>query len=245
MRADCGATRVECEQTMAEMTPVWQARCLLRATRSASLATSIAGQPFASLVTPACAPDLSALLLLSDLSEHTRHLRADPRCALLVVGPAEGVNPQTAPRLTITGMAEPAPDPALKARWLAIHPYAALYADFTDFSLWQIRPRGGLLVGGFARATRLRLHELSPEPGAIAAVLAGEPEIIAHCNTDHADTLALLAGADGEWRMVGVDVDGCDLAQGDIVRRVAWPAPVDDAQGVRAALIRLAKAARG
>ena len=29
------------------------------------------GQPFASLVTPACAPDLSLLLLLSDLSEHT------------------------------------------------------------------------------------------------------------------------------------------------------------------------------
>jgi putative heme iron utilization protein len=64
--------------------PVWQARKLLRAARAGTLASSAQGQPFASLVTPACAPDLSVLLLLSDLSEHTRHLRADPRCSLLV-----------------------------------------------------------------------------------------------------------------------------------------------------------------
>ena len=81
--------------------PALEARRLLRAARSASLATSAKGQPFASLVTPACAPDLSVLLLLSSLSEHTRHLVADPRCSLLVSGPAAGANPQTAPRLTV------------------------------------------------------------------------------------------------------------------------------------------------
>ena len=86
----------------------------------------IDGQPFATLVTPASAAELSGLLLLSSLSEHTRHLRADPRCALLVVGTPESANPQTAPRVTLTGLAEPDPDPALKARWLAVHPYGAL-----------------------------------------------------------------------------------------------------------------------
>ncbi|MBN8900953.1 MAG: pyridoxamine 5'-phosphate oxidase family protein, partial [Rhodospirillales bacterium] len=69
---------------MSEITPAWQARRLLRAARSATLASSAEGQPFASLVTPATTADLGLLLLLSDLSEHTRHLRADPRCALLV-----------------------------------------------------------------------------------------------------------------------------------------------------------------
>ena len=64
----------------------WEARKLLRAARVGTLATSAQGQPFASLVTPACAPDLSLLLLLSDLSEHTRHLRAEPRCSVLVTG---------------------------------------------------------------------------------------------------------------------------------------------------------------
>src|ERR1700722_15849828 len=85
----------------------FQARKLLRAARSGTLATAAdGGQPFASLVTPACAPDLSLLLLLSNLSEHPRHLRAEPRCSILVCGTAEGANPQTAPRVTVTGIAE-------------------------------------------------------------------------------------------------------------------------------------------
>src|ERR1700689_5241080 len=108
----------------------FEARKLLRAARSATLATGAdGGQPFASLVTPACAPDLSLLLLLSNLSEHTRHLRAEPRCSVLVAGAPEAANPQTAPRVTVTGMAEMTDDPALKARYLAVHPYASLYAD--------------------------------------------------------------------------------------------------------------------
>src|SRR3984885_1584648 len=91
------------------------ARCLLRSARVGTLATSAKGQPFASLVTPACAPDLSLLLLLSGLSEHTRHLTADPRCSVLVVGVAETANPQTAPRLTVTGVAERVEVPELKS----------------------------------------------------------------------------------------------------------------------------------
>src|ERR1700684_1125366 len=106
----------------------FEARKLLRASRSGTLATAAdGGQPFASLVTPASAPDFSPLLLLSNLSEHTRHLRAEPRCSLLVCGAAEGANPQTAPRLTVTGIAETVTDPALKPRYLAVHPYASLY----------------------------------------------------------------------------------------------------------------------
>src|SRR5471030_3333634 len=109
--------------------PAFEARKLLRAARSGTLATAAdGGQPFASLVTPACAPDLSVLLLLSNLSEHTRHLRAEPRCSILVCGTAEGANPQTAPRVTVTGTAQIADDPGLKARYLAVHPYASLYA---------------------------------------------------------------------------------------------------------------------
>src|SRR5689334_25177922 len=117
----------------------WEARKLLRAAHVGTLATSSQGQPFASLVTPSCAPDLSLLLLLSDLSEHTRHLRAEPRCSVLVAGTPEDANPQTAPRVTIIGQAKRIVDPALKARYLAVHPYAGMYADFGDFSLWLIR----------------------------------------------------------------------------------------------------------
>ena len=226
----------------AEEAPAWAARKLLRAARSATLATSLAGQPFASLVTPATAPDLALLLLLSSLSEHTRHLRAEPRCSVLVVGAPAGANPQTAPRATITGLAEAIDDPALKARYLAVHPYAALYADFGDFALWRIRPMGGLFVGGFARAARLRLADLTPEPGAVAAIAAA-------AGGDHRALQRRSSRRDGAHRRragrVADGRGGCRWvrpgAGGEVVR-VAWSAPVADAGGVRAELVRLARA---
>jgi putative heme iron utilization protein len=223
----------------------FEARKLLRAARSGTLATAAdGGQPFASLVTPACAPDLSLLLLLSDLSEHTRHLRAEPRCSILVCGTAEGANPQTAPRVTVTGIAEMTDDPTLKARYLAVHPYASLYADFGDFHLWQARPMGALFVSGFARAVRLRQAELSPDPSAVAAIVAAEDGIIEHCNNDHPDALAAIAGEAGAWRMVTVDVDGADLAEAERVRRIDWSAPLGNPGGVRTELVRMTREAR-
>jgi putative heme iron utilization protein len=237
---------------MASDEGIREARMLIRGAMSATLSTAAAGQPFASLVTPAPAPDLSLLLWLSTLSEHTRHLAAEPRCALLFTGAPDGPNPQTAPRVTVTGLAEPVPEaevPALKARWLARHPYAALYADFADFGLWRVRIGGALRVGGFARAERIRPAELAPDPAAAAAVQAAEADIIQHVNEDHSDAVAaiaegLLGAGPGAWRLVAVDTDGCDLSEGNRTVRLAFLAPVSDADGVRAALIRAAREGR-
>jgi heme iron utilization protein len=224
--------------------PGWEARRLLRAARSGCLATSANGQPFASLVTPACMPDGSLLLLLSGLAEHTRHLKADPRCSVLVSGVAMSENPQTTPRVTVTGVAEVVDDKALKDRFLAVHPYATLYADFGDFATWRIKPEAGLLVAGFGRAFRLKFSDLAAEPADVAALLAAEPAIIAHVNQDHPDALAAIAGAPGNWRMVTADVDGFDLALGERVVRFAWSAPVKDSADVRRELVRMAQQAR-
>src|SRR5579872_2733273 len=196
---NCGATRIESEQKMAA---AWEARKLLRAARVASLATVAEGAPAASLVTPAMAPDLAPLLLLSDLAEHTRHLRADPRCALLVAGPPADANPQTAPRVTLRAIAEEVADAALKARWLALHPYAVAYADFADFHLWRLRPTACLYVGGFAQAHHLTPATLAPDPLAVADIAAAEAAIIVEYNAHH------------PGRLVAVDVDGCDFSDG-------------------------------
>lgn len=234
----------------ADYDPARLARRLLRAGRVATLATSapVAAQqtlppvqPFASLVTPAVAPDGSVLLLISDLSEHTRHLRNDGRCSLLIAGPAVEANPQTAPRLAITGTAELAEQPALKARYLAVHPYASFYAGFADFHLWRLSPRGALLVAGFGRAAKLRPAQLAPDPAVAAAIAEAEPAIIAHCNDHHADALARIAGEPGDWRMATVDVDGCDLAQSERVMRVHWPHAVGSPGDVRRELTELAR----
>jgi putative heme iron utilization protein len=189
-------------------------------------------------------PDGSILLLLSQLAEHTRHLIADPRCSLLVSGVAPSANPQTTPRVTVTGIAEVVVEPALKARFLAVHPYAAQYADFGDFATWRIKPAAGLLVGGFARAFRLKAADLAPDAAGVAAISAAEAGILSHCNQDHPGALAAIAGEVGDWRMVTADVDGFDLAQGERVVRFAWSGPVRDSGEVRRELVRMAQEAR-
>jgi hypothetical protein len=190
-------------------------------------------------------PDGALLLLLSRLSEHTRHLVADPRCSVMVSGAAVSENPQTTPRVTVTGVAEVVDDATLKARYLAVHPYAGLYAGFGDFATWRVVPAAGLLVGGFGRAVRLKAADLAPDAGAVAALLAAEAGILGHCNRDHPDALAAIAGEAGDWRIVTADVDGFDLALGDRAVRFAWSAPVADEGGVRQELVRMAGEARG
>ncbi len=224
--------------------PSWTARTLLRAARQATLATQADGQPFAGLVTPATVSDGSVLLLLSDLSEHTKHLRHDGRCALMCVGDASEANPQTAPRVTVLGNATIEDTAVHRARFLAVHPYAALYAGFGDFHLWRVMLRSAAFVGGFARAFRFSAAELSPDLAAVAAVDAAAAEIIAHCNADHAETMALLSRAPGRASMVGVDTDGCDIAFGEATRRVGWTKPAASPDDIRRELIVLARAAR-
>jgi putative heme iron utilization protein len=219
--------------------PPWVARQLLRAARVGTLATTDKGHPFASLVTPACMPDGSLAMLISRLSEHTRHLEADPRCSILVTGTPETVNPQTAPRATVIGVAEAVNDRALKARFLTIHPYASLYAGFGDFSFWRLKPAAVRLVGGFGRAYRLKGSDVAPDPEAMAAVLAAEAGVLEHRNRDHAPALAAIAGSPGDWRMVAVDVDGFDLALEERVIRIPWSAPVKDAAEIQRELVQM------
>jgi|SRR5579883_1169321 len=234
--------------TQAKDIPVhWKARRLLRGARAASLATVKDGKPHAALVTYAASGDLSLLLLLSLLSEHTRHLLKNPNCALLVVGQPAEINPQTAPRVSVAAEAERIEDARLKARFLAIHPYAALYADFADFSLWRLHPTEALWVGGFGQARRLRAKDLMPEPELAARLAAAEAEILAHVNGGHADALARIAEAagasPGAWQVVGVDVDGCDLMAGEQFCRIHWAGAVATPDDIRSELIRLAEAA--
>jgi heme iron utilization protein len=107
------------------------------------------------------------VLLVSDLSAHTRALGADPRASLLVGEPGDRGDPLTHPRLTLAGTARflrkgAAGHDALRARWLEGHPKSALYIDFADFSFVVLDVEAGHLNGGFGRAFVLAPEDLSP-----------------------------------------------------------------------------------
>jgi putative heme iron utilization protein len=138
------------------------ARLLLKA-RVATLATISQNAPYAALVTPAVDADGSVLLLLSDLSAHTRHLRANPACALLIAGQSAELNPQTAPRVSLRAVAQLEAAPAAHARYLHVHPYAEFYSGFADFHFWRLISKHAHFVGGFAAAADLEIAALQHE----------------------------------------------------------------------------------
>jgi putative heme iron utilization protein len=132
-------------------TPASRARAVMRATDRAALATSQAGWPFASLVLVAFDHDASPLLLISDLSEHAKNIKAEPRVSLLFDGTQGLDDPLTGPRVTVLGEARPVEDQRLRDRFLARHPSAKLYAGFADFHLHRLVVERAHLVAGFGR----------------------------------------------------------------------------------------------
>jgi putative heme iron utilization protein len=226
------------------------ARQLLRSLDRASLATSLAaslgGGPYASLVLVATAPDGSPLLLVSDLAQHAINIATEPRVALLFDGTAGLAEPLTGPRVTVLGRAEQSADERLRARFLARHPGAALYAGFADFHLYRVAVERAHLVAGFGRIDWIAAVELLP-PG-LAALADSEEDILRHINEDHGAVelyARVLAGRQGEgWRLTGIDAEGIDLRREGEVARLDFAAPVGDAQAARAALVRLAQEAR-
>jgi putative heme iron utilization protein len=150
-----------------EPAPLAAAAALAVAARSATLATLDEGAPHASLVTPAWDEGGAPVLLLSSLAAHTRHLVANPACALLLQGEAPGPNPQTTPRLSLSGTAARVPAEAARERYLKTHPYAAGYAGFGDFGYWKIIITATQYIGGFAAAGALDVAALQHEISAL------------------------------------------------------------------------------
>lgn len=226
------------------------AKALLRTIRSGALASLDRGGgfPFASLVTVATDLDGSPLLFTSRLAAHTQNLERDGRASLLLAATGKG-DPLAHPRVTIIGEAARTDEPRVRARFLARHPKAQLYADFPDFSFWRVHVATAHLSGGFARAAALTGAALLTDLEGAQALLDAEPGAVAHMNDDHREALALyatrLAGeAAGDWRASGIDPEGIDLLAGDRSARVTFPRRVTDAAALRAVLKTLADEAR-
>ncbi len=238
----------------AELPPGAMARGLLRRADRAALATRLAGGttsdlapgladwPYSSLVLLAADHNAAPLLLMSDLSEHSRNIAADNRVSLLIDGTAGRVDPLTGPRVSLLGRAGRTTDARLRARFIARHPAAAFYAGFADFHLYRVALERSHFVAGFGRIHWIAAADLACP--AAPALAGGEAELIAALNDspDLPVALARRAGARGGsgWRITGVDPEGIDLRRKGAVARLGFAMPVQDAAAARAAIDALA-----
>jgi putative heme iron utilization protein len=225
----------------------------MRASRTATLGTLMDDGPYASLVTVAFDTACRPLLLLSDLADHTRNVQADRRVSLLFEAASGLPNPQSGPRLTVLGQIVPsdAPDHASGhlRRFIARHPAAKLYSDFSDFNFYRVEVERLHFIGGFGAALWLSGDEAAVDDDAAQAMAECETVVVHHMNTDHADAVTLYAnkllGKRGKaWKMIGVDPDGLDLKLKNTFVRLNFDEPVHDAASCRAMLVALAEKAR-
>jgi putative heme iron utilization protein len=232
-----------------DFNPSRTAKRLLREAGEGALATlSPGGAPYASLVTVATAMDGAPILLLSRLARHTANVGVDPRVSLLLEGERKR-DPLEGARISLAGTLARIDDPAVRRRFLARHPSAGAYAGFSDFGFWRMEVSGAHLVAGFGRIADLNKDDLLTDIGGAEALSAAEESAVAHMNEDHRDAIALYAtkllGEEaGNWRIVSLDPEGCDLMQDERTRRLEFPQRVTEAGALRQVLVRLAQEVR-
>jgi putative heme iron utilization protein len=127
-------------------------RQLLAAERHGMLATLSArraGWPFASAVPYGVDASGEPVLVLSELAEHTRNLRADPRASLLVQDSAAAEDPQAGARVTLLGTLSVTGDADARQRYVERHPQADEYLAMGDFHVWRLNVTEARYVGGF------------------------------------------------------------------------------------------------
>ena len=226
------------------------ARALLRRALKGILASIDARSlyPYASLVTLATDGAGAPAFLISKLARHTANLVKDPRASILVDETGALADPLQGARLTVSGVAEPVAEDAIKRRFLARHPEAEVYVGFPDFGFW-LRVEAAHYIGGFGRIFDLDPDDLLLKLDGAEGLLEAEPDIVEHMNQDHADALELYAtalgdGEPGPWRMTGIDPEGFDIICGGAARRILFAQPITTPGEARTELVRLATEAR-
>jgi heme iron utilization protein len=226
------------------------AKKLLREGLSGALATLMpgSGDPYCSLVNVATAHDGSPLLLISKLAIHTKNILADPRASLMLDERKAG-DPLEGARVMLMGRVSQTDDAKARARYLARHPEAEMFAGFADFAIYRMEVERAHLVAGFGRIVDLAGKDILTDVSGAEALIEAEPGAVAHMNEDHKDAVQLyatklLGASDGDWHCTGCDPDGLDLRLERTGLRLLFPQRVEGPGPLRAILKQLADTAR-
>jgi putative heme iron utilization protein len=194
--------------------------------------------------------DGSPLFLISSMAVHTQNLVADPRASLLVMQSGGGFDPLGSPRATLLGRVVPTSG-AAKDLYLARHPSARHWIEYSDFAFFKLEVAHIYFVGGFGVMGWVDRDDYA---SAAADPLAGAAaEIMEHMNRDHADALHDIARRFGGLDALEATIVACDrlgfvvrvrTAEGMKGTRIAFPEPVGSREEARKTFATMARKAR-
>ena len=236
-------------------------RALLAAERDGMLSTiskRMTGWPFGSITPYALTESGEPTILLSEIAEHTKNVRADTRASLLVRDSKASDDPQAGARATLVGYVIPTPGPFLddaRLRYLELFPNSSSYFGVHDFTLFQLKVLQVRYIGGFGEihwvdGERIIGHAVGNAADPLARHAAG---ICAHMNKDHADALLLFAAKLGSIeadsaKMIDADSDGFDMIAvrngAHMHLRIPFPERATTTEEARKAMVDLVRRVR-
>jgi putative heme iron utilization protein len=234
-----------------------RSRTLVEAVGTGTLSTvskEPAGFPYGSFVLLAL-DEGNPVFLFSELAEHTKNLRAESRCSLLVAEDGEG-DPLARGRVTLIGHCEGLSSNGeleqARRAYLETHPNASYYVDYKDFSFWKLEVDSLRYIGGYGRMSWVTGDDwfsASPDP-----IMPHAKAIIDHMNQDHASTMVEYCKAFSKAKdttaalMTVVDCYGFEMSaqtgRGPRPIRLAFSQPIGTPEDARKELVSLAKQAR-
>lgn len=233
-------------------TPAKEARELLLEQSFGVLSTlsrQVEGYPHGSL-TPFCLDyEENPILLISDIAQHTRNIRSDPRVSLTVFDIREP-DVQANPRLTLMAdaIAIKEEESEVRNRYVRYFPGSEANFQAHDFGFYRLNPVRCHYIGGFGKVNWLDSDELFYlNPFSVDE----EEYIISHMNEDHAEILRAFCNFyrnmtlpdSASVVMVGVDGEGFDLLVDGRRVRIKFRAEITDSEEVRQQLVAMAKEA--
>ncbi len=228
---------------------VKDARDLVRSQVNAVLSTlssEMDGWPFGSVAPYILDYEGHAILLLSDLAQHSRNIKKDDRVSLLAWEQEKG-DIQQAGRVTLLGRArEIEGTDSLRDRYLRYLPQAQQYFAIHDFRFYRLSVERVRFIGGFGDIHWVRGEDYRLNPESWDADFAEvERSAVVHMNADHRDALIHYCHAVGveetEPRLLGIDPEGFDIQTRARRVRIRFASAVRDAATMRSAFVRLSQ----
>lgn len=199
-----------------------EARRLLRQCSSGALGSqSVAepGFPYVTLLSYVLDDECRPLFLLSDLAEHTRNVKADPRVSLLVADGAGG--PLQQARMTLLGrLAVVELDGVGRERFLRYSPESADFLAFGDFRFYRLDPLKVRFIAGFGR---MGWSEAEVFPHGLGG--ADEQMLLKR----------LVSRVPVGVELLGIDWEGIDVRVAGVFRRLEFDAPPPSLEELEAA----------
>lgn len=153
-----------------------------------SIENDIHGYPFGSLTPYAIDKHGEAIILISDIAQHTKNIRADPRVSLTIIETMTG-EVQAKGRFTYLGRAEKVPAEEVDdvgTRYTALYPESKDYFEAHGFAFYRIKFQKGRFIGGFGKIFWITPEELLFKN---SFTLQEEASAIEHMNTDHTESI--------------------------------------------------------